>query len=84
MESFTQCGNSICCGNGATSKWVPILFCVAAAVAKYFALTLHYCTIAAAVQCEHFQWQHNKKHKKIAATVALCEWTLNHRGLCIL
>ena len=33
------CGNS--CSNDATSKWVPTLFCVAAAVADYFALTLH-------------------------------------------
>ena len=49
-------------GNGTTSKWVPTLFCAAAAVVKYFTLTLRYCTIA--VQCEHFQRQRNKKHKK--------------------
>ena len=52
------------CGNGVARKYVPTLFCEAAAVAKYFALTLHYCTIAAVAQCEHIQRQHNENNNK--------------------
>ena len=63
MELFTWCGNSNGCGNGSTSKWVPTLFCAAAAAANFFELTLHYCTVAVAAQCEHFQRQHYEKHK---------------------
>ena len=81
MESFTRCGNGNGCGNScsnsATSKWVPTLFCAAAAAANYFAFTLLYCrsTIAAVAQCEHFQRQRNGKHKNIAATAAPHELT---------
>ena len=64
MDSFTWCINGNGCNNGTASKWVPTLFCAAAAVAKYFALTLHYCTIAAAAQCEYFQQQCNENKKK--------------------
>ena len=75
MESFTLCGNGNDYGNVVASKWVPTLFCATVAAAKYFALTLHYFPIAAAAHCEHFQWEHNEKHKKIAAAAAPCERT---------
>ena len=64
MDSFTWCGNGNGCDNGTVCKWVPTLFCVAAAAAKYFALTLHYCTVATAAQCEYFQQQCNENEKK--------------------
>ena len=77
MESFTWCSNGNSCSNSAASKWVPTLFCAAVAAANYFALTLHYCTIAAATHCEHFQLQRNEKHTKVTAVAAPCERTLN-------
>ena len=65
MESFTLCGNGNGCGNIATIKWVPTLFCATVAVAKYFALTLHYCTLNT----------FSNNAMKITAAAAPCERT---------